>query len=188
MKFIIEKGRIGDHTNVRFPKGTVRCISHGDLHSRNILVTVAKSDNPRPCLIDPARRQPLHWASDPARLAADLWVSCIDEAEDVFWDSLTLWTKSVRQWRDNREADEALTSRNKAVWVALKWLRDNSLRAFEIHPELLRPRWQFDLAFALELLHLATYDSISMPKRVLALYAAADTLAELEKTIPWLPV
>lgn len=187
LRFVVEGGRINDHSAKVFPKGTARCLSHGDLHSRNILVARPKARNPRVFVIDPARRQSLHWATDPARLAADLWVSCLDgnDGKCVFWKNLALWRKSLVKWANNESVDSTLIRRNKLTWSALRWLRDKSQHAFTDLPPDLRQKWQFYLALVLEFLHLSIYDNVPPPKRVFCLLAAGDLLAKLERWIPW---
>jgi len=190
LKFIVEKGRVGSHSAQAFPVGTACCVSHGDLHSRNILITLPNTRSPGASLIDPARRQRLHWASDTARLATDLWISCVDSVggQSAFWDSLPLWRESVAKWAENQDASGSLIQRNESTWVALKWLRDQSRDAFGDLPSDLMPQWQFYLTMVLEFLHLSIYDNVPTPKRALSLLAAGDLLTILEGQIPWTPL
>lgn len=79
--------------------GTYECICHGDLHSRNILIT----ERNQPLLIDPARRKTRNWASDVARLCADVWVSAWDFGlESHLWDQLAIWRENIHDWVETR--------------------------------------------------------------------------------------
>jgi len=99
-----------------------------------------------------------------------------------------MWRDGVRNWTQGADASDSVIQRNEAAWAALKWIRDQAVRAFKEFPAEFISPWQFDLAFVLELLGLAIYDSVPMPKRVLCVLAADDLLSKLERDIPWVPL
>lgn len=182
--FVRLNGQINTHSPAVFPRETNICWSHGDLHSRNILINVnARS---RPKLIDTAKRCERHWASDPARLCADLWMSTWDRTPGShFWDKLNSWRQQVISWRAMENLDVDKASPNIRVWGALRWMREELGKLFDLsRPEC--SKWQFDLALALEFLSMSSYSTVTTPKRCLGVLAASDILTDLDKSIPWL--
>jgi hypothetical protein len=182
--FVRHNGQINSHSPTVYPLETYICLSHGDLHSRNILIDpVARS---RPKLIDTAKRGERHWASDPARLCADLWMTVWDRNPDsYFWEKLEAWREQIRRWRKGENINIDAMSPNRRVWDALSWMSHKLGTLFDLaKPEC--AKWQFDLALALEFLTMSAYCDVPMPKRCLAVLAATDILTELDSTIPWL--
>jgi hypothetical protein len=166
--------------------GTYECLCHGDLHSRNILIT----NRHQPLLIDPARRKIRHWASDIARLCADLWISAWDSGPQAYkWDHLKTWREDAFSWIVS--ADVTVPRRdgiNDGLAQSLTWLKENLIRVFADCEIGELPLWEFRLALAVEFLNLSGYDTVPAPKRCLALLVANDILESLnyEENIPWL--
>lgn len=156
---------------------TYTCMSHNDLHASNVLVTLSEAGTPRPRLTDTGDRKVTHWASDPARLCADLWVSVWDAGnESFFFDRLPAWHALLTQWIQR----EALLPQgpNVAAATALNWFNKNLPALFPTPFEEERSAWwQFRLALMLQFLAFSTYPDKPAPKRCLAL-AAADSLLE----------
>jgi hypothetical protein len=177
------RGQINTHPATAYPQETHICLSHGDLHSRNILIDIPSRSRPK--LIDTARRAERHWASDPARLAADLWMSAWDRDTDgYFWDRLPTWRAQIKSWRHRHSVKVEKKSSNRRVWDGLVWIRGNIGELFDLTKAEFA-YWQFDLALALEFLSMSSYLTVPMPKRCLGVLAASDILADLDATIPW---
>jgi hypothetical protein len=164
--------------------GSYECWCHGDLHSRNILITAGH----QPVLIDPARRIPTrHWASDVARLSSDLWISCWDQGPESFvWDKLELWVSQIKSWVENEPF--TIQESNLRTYLALQWLRTNLDKVFEGCFPAAVPVWQFELAVAVEFLNLSSYETVPAPKRCLALLIAKDMLQTLGPKIPFVGI
>lgn len=157
-------------------QGTHRCMSHGDLHLQNILMT-----GDEPTLIDAGRRGEKHWATDPARLCADLWIAAWDRGpESHFWKRLHGWNRAVQTWlqKGNLEVEED----NRVTADVLIWMRDHLKDLFPgpyQDPEYAER--EFRLALAVQFLKVTTWEDKSVPKRCLALMAADAILADLIK-------
>jgi hypothetical protein len=165
-----------DEESVR--RGVTYCLSHGDLHSRNVVVGKSRTAS----LIDPANVGVLHWAADIARLVVDLIVSAWDYGDKSHeWNSMTEWvelSKSVVRGEIDNYAGLA-GHPNERVHTAVKWLREN---LFEIHgvddPER-KPEWEFRLALAVEFMRAAyRHQDLTSPKRALGLISACEALRE----------
>ena len=182
--FIRLNGQIKTHPASVYPRGARICWSHGDLHTRNILIAVSARSRPR--LIDTANRAERHWASDPARLCADLWITNWDrKPKSYFWEQLNTWREQIRSWLNNGSIAVEESASNRRVFDALAWIRDNLPNLFDLSKVELA-RWQFNLALALEFLSMSAYPDVPMPKRCLGVLAANDILTELDNAIPWL--
>jgi hypothetical protein len=182
--FIRFNGQIGSHPATALPRVTHTCICHGDLHSRNILVKGAKS---RPSLIDTARRQERHWASDVARLSSDLWISNWDSVPgSYYWENLGTWRESVGRWLSGQAVDPIQAAPNKPTYDALVWIRNRLRKLFEELCGSDYKLWQFHLALAIEFLEMSSYPDVPMPKRCLGVLVANDILTSLENEISWL--
>jgi hypothetical protein len=182
--FVRLNGQINTHPAAVYPRGTNTCWSHGDLHARNILIGISARSRPR--LIDTANRAEKHWASDPARLCADLWITNWDrKPKSYFWDQLNTWREQIKLWMNNGDITLDDESPNRRVFDALAWIRDNLTNLFDLSKGELA-RWQFNLALALEFLSMSAYPDVPMPKRCLGVLAANDILTDLESAVPWL--
>lgn len=182
--FVRFRGQIGTHPSRAFPRITHQCWSHGDLHSRNILVGGSML---RPWLIDAGNRRECHWATDPARLCGDLWISSWDSLPDsYFWDNVIGWRQSIATWLNGRNVGRKKTAKNTRTYESLVWLRDNLSSLFSSLCQSEFAIWQFHLALAMELLTQSSYPDVPMPKRCLGVLAAYDVLVRLEREIPWM--
>jgi len=165
------------------PRGVHRCWSHGDLHSRNILVS--KGNAPRAWLIDAGNREPLHWAKDPARLAADLWITAWDREEAFYWGqdgepfsgNVARWKRTMLDWFDSRVPT---ATPEDPVLVALQCLLRILPDVFEVEYD----KWQLGLALVMDLLAHGSYDDIPAPKRCLAFAVADELIVRLERDFP----
>jgi len=165
------------------PRGVHRCWSHGDLHSRNILVS--KGNTPRAWLIDAGNRESLHWAKDPARLAADLWIIAWDREEAFYWGrdgepfsgNVARWKGTMLDWFDS---GAPTATPEDPVLAALQGL----LRILPDVFEAKYDKWQFGLALVMDLLAHGSYDDIPAPKRCLAFAVADELIVRLEKDFP----
>jgi len=151
--------------------GIFTCICHGDLHTNNILISPYNN----PHLIDPARRDRWHWATDVARLAVDILVNVWDSGPKAYeWSSVAGWRGAVIDWL--RGATPVGAGDNPLAWSALEWLRDSYQRYFTGMTTSTLPDWELRLAYATDFLALAGYHEIPPPKRAFALVAAHDLL------------
>lgn len=175
--------QIADHPASSMPQGSFVCMSHGDLHTRNILVT---QKHPRLWLIDTGLRRTCHWATDIARLCADLWVSAWDGGEaSHFWDKLPEWRQNVLTWSLAQPISLDASTSNASTLAALVWLREQVHYIFQglCLPDV--PQWEYKLALAMEFLSMSAYGTNPAPKRCLALLSAHDILKQIEHEIPW---
>jgi hypothetical protein len=155
--------------------GTRTCLSHGDLHSRNILVTRRS----RARLIDPANIDHLHWASDIARLCVDLLVSGIDHGKESHkWDQMPNWCEFIKTFLGSRDfVESGPDETDSSLKTALSWIRYNIYAIHRLEADEDRLEGEVLLAFAIEFLR-ASYrkQELPTPKRVLGLLAACHAL------------
>jgi len=159
---------------------TRRCLSHADLHLRNIMV----DSNGAPWLIDAVNARELHWAADIARLTADVIISAWDADErEHEWGSFDDWRGLVRAV----VSDELSTivvppdDENYGPLRALKWLVANIGR---IHAAAGVAAWEFHLALAAEFLRASYRDADTpSPKRALGVVAGVDIVRVLTDSI-----
>jgi hypothetical protein len=163
--------QLPDVAGERIQPSTFRCLSHGDLHARNILV----DSRDVPLLIDASEIGHLPWPADLARLLVDLFLSGWSfGVESHDWAALNDWhTSFVRLMK---EQDFVVGDANKVVAHVVKTLR---AAVFQIHSDIdSRRAWEFWLAVALELIRSTYRIDLPAPKRVLALLAADTMLRE----------
>ena len=170
--------RVDDLNEESIRPGFTYCLSHGDLHGRNILV----GTNPTASLIDPANIGELHWAADVARLMVDLVSSAWDHGDHSHeWDHLPEWFKIsqslVRNYFEDYQGEKGAP--NERVHAAIRWLRDNLFEIHKLEDQALKPEWEFRLALAIEFMRAAyRQQDLTSPKRVLGLISACDALRE----------
>jgi hypothetical protein len=154
------------------------CTSHGDLHSRNILVGLP---HVKPHLIDFADRGERLWASDIAQLCASLLIQGWDHGVYSWeFERLRNWRQVLENWLFSTAITPLTEGTNASVWYALVWLRDNvkSIWREIINYEV--PLSEFHLALTMKLIELAIMIEIPAPKRAFALLAAHDILVSLK--------
>lgn len=184
VKRFLEEETVGHVAFGKFKDSALECWNHGDFHSRNALVDPERGEA---IVIDPADIGWAHWGTDIARLCVDLIVGAWDSGhESFFWDRVHSWRKLLQslivygsESRTSLESDKA----NFGIGIALNWLRQNLTKLTE-HDEQSLSEWEFRLLLSIELIRFATFHSIPMPKRVVALAAAVDAL---EGTVAVLP-
>jgi DNA-binding NarL/FixJ family response regulator len=157
---------------------TRRCLSHGDLHLRNVLVDPGGT----PRLIDSVNARELHWASDLARFAADVIISCWDRDDlEHDWRAFKSWRSVVMALVRNEIFAIRLPAgdRNEAPLRALKWLASNVM---VIH-EHVGAEWEFHAALAVEFLRASYRADAPSPKRVFGLVAAVAVFRYLNESV-----
>lgn len=179
--FIVQK-RIGNRIPDSIPPGTIVCDSHGDLHSRNILVSL---DSRQPHLVDFSERGEKHWSSDFAQLCSDLFIRVWDHGvEGHEWSRLAQWRLVLQQWLLFTGTGSEVNEENRAIWDCLVWVRQNYETLWRTIRGDTVSSWQFQLALVVEFIRLVAQPDVYSPKRAFALVAVHDILGELEKTIP----
>jgi CheY-like chemotaxis protein len=153
--------------------GAAFCWSHGDLHTRNILIT------PRgPRLIDPGSIKFLPWAADIARLAVDLFVARWDSqsnGQDHEWDLTREWYTATHAFMSGDALSEPETSPNRNLAVALSWIRHHVFSICGV--DAASAEWEFRLSLGVEFMRASyRWQDLPTPKRVLGLLAASDAL------------
>lgn len=104
LRRFLKEQRVGDLGASEISETCQKCFVHGDLHTRNILIS--QPDPPVPVIIDWSDCGPGHWASDVARFLVDLLVCVYDGGVNSFlWEKLHLW----------RELAECMTKRQQLV-------------------------------------------------------------------------
>jgi CheY-like chemotaxis protein len=179
--FIVSK-RLGHIDEETVSAGTTWCLSHGDLHGRNVLVT-----NKGPRLIDPANIDELPWPADLARLAADLFISGWDRGDASHeWSSMGEWLRAARAFHGNDTATLlSLSASNIATAAALVWLRENLSSISGEFGTPARTEWEFLLALGIEYLRCAyRHQELGTPKKVLGLFCACDAMRQAEMRYP----
>jgi len=153
-------------------KGTHRCLSHGDLHGRNVLV----DQRDMPVLVDPGSIEMLHWAMDLSRLIVDLLLSAWDDGPASFeWSAMEDWHAIAERVIVGDLPTNPTTSKNQRVLRALRWLRG---KVWSVHPQLdaETTKWELQLAMSVELLRSSYRTDLTAPKRVLGLAAGCTGL------------
>lgn len=175
LRFIGEAKRIVNLDEDEFPRGVSVCRSHGDLHSRNVLVVGGKGGGVR--LVDPASIRQAHWASDISRLAVDLVVSVLDNgAIGHEWNSMAEWFEISRDLILGTGSDLGSVPTNRvAVVAALSWMR-RSAREIFAGVKIGAFEAELRLALAAEFLRASYRLGGSTPKRVLGLIAGCEAL------------
>jgi len=184
VKRFLEEEVVGQVSFGRFRDFALECWNHGDFHSRNALVDPERGEA---IVIDPADIGWAHWGADIARLCVDLMVSAWDgDQESFFWDRIHHWRSLFRslieygpESRARLESDKA----NAGVGIALNWLRQNLTKLTE-NDERILPEWEFRLLLSIEFIRFATFQSVPMPKRVVALAAAVDAIQGAIDVLP----
>lgn len=185
--FIVD-GRLPRTSPRELPRRTHSTYAHGDLHGGNVLVYGGR--HPSPTLIDPSDFGQAHWASDPATLAVDLVMRCIDceRAESMFFTGFAIWRTLVERIGDLR-ADLAAVSTapaNTATLAALSWLTTNLRRVcapLATDDDDRGTRWEWNIALAAQLLRTTYHTDLPPPKRALAVVAAHDQLKAAERLL-----
>lgn len=160
---------------------TVFYPAHGDLHSRNILVS-DHSGNIIVKLIDFAHFGKLPRGADLARLTVDLFISCAySGTRGHCWQFLPVWMLFCQSFLSFDAVEfQTLTStlpcaaddhRTRNVFALLHWMM---IHRDEIVPGM--PHWEFSLALAIEFLRHTYFDNIPAPKRAFALLAGSLAL------------
>lgn len=171
--------RVVDLVADDFPAGVSSCLSHGDLHGRNILVK--KVPSPRAVLIDPANIENFHWSSDLARLTADLALSVVDAGDASHeWECMPVWQEILGTLIRGEEIQTAHNAEeNAGVFSALNWISANWSQIYRATDPRRTPRWEFVLGLAAELLRSSyRVADLPTPKRVLALTAGCEAIRQ----------
>ncbi len=161
---------------------TLVCMSHGDLHSGNILVGLRYI---QPHMIDFSERGEKHWASDCAQLASSLLIRGWDYGINSWeFEHLSDWHQVFNNWLSASDISSSIEDRNLGIWHSLSWLRNNIQEIWGNILTYAVPISEFHLALVTEFLQLAGQIERPAPKRALALLAVHDIISKLELSPP----
>ena len=162
------------------------CQCHGDLHSRNILVSTVSP--PTPIIIDWSDYEASHWAVDYARLLVDLLLSAYDAGPVSYeWSHIARWRELARGVVAGNVLPDDGHDSNRLVRTAVNWMITNigaACPAVESVQDLNARRWEWQLALAVEFMRGGYSLGLTTPKRVFALLASADTITAAEQSLP----
>jgi len=165
------------------PQKCCVCLSHGDLHCRNILAAV--DGTLLPIIIDWSEHNPHHWALDYSRLIVDLLVSAYDSQSHLYaWEQMPRWLKLAQGILSLNELTEESVE-NQGVVTAVNWLLNNvdTVHSAAIaSAERKQWLWEFQLALAIEFMRSSYRPDTPAPKRALGLRAACLGLTVAEST------
>lgn len=192
LKQFLKLKRIKDISPEEAIEHCYRCQNHGDLHSRNILVTTGGS--PKALIIDTAEFNTYHWATDYVRLLVDLTVTVYDYGVPSYqWENIAHWSKLAYAIisRDTLSVDVGDMHRTNAsssisnvpALEAIQWLIDNIsviCPAVAVKEDFIKRRWELDLALAVEFMRAAYRVDLTAPKRVFSLLSAYTALSRSE--------
>jgi hypothetical protein len=177
----VRNAQVGDLPLKDIPAQLELVEAHGDLHSRNILVSDV---HPRPMIIDLAEFGSHHWAADVARLSVDLVLRCVDPQEEGFrWENFDVWRQLVSALGDLVPLPAGPDPHNDGVFAALDWMIEHHQQIL-LHAGDPGHRWEWNVALAEQLLRGCYSTSLSDPKRALALVAAYDQLLAAREIAP----
>lgn len=176
----LEQGAISGLNPIDLEGVTHFCPSHGDLHSRNVLVSRDDFGNIQSYLINFAHHAPLPRGADLARLVVDLFITVLNAGPRAHqWRLVPDWLAWCYQFLlGDEHALNTLIKSPDPTWdqstinglQLLSWIRG---RREEIVPGM--PAWELSLAMAIEFLRYSYLDTLPTPKRLLGL--AAGSLA-----------
>lgn len=193
--FLSDAMRIGElnEEDIAVGRGARLVLSHGDLHSRNLLV----DQDGRGWIIDGGDiGASLPWPADLARISIDLLLSGLDRGSRSYkWSRIPEWISVVEQflegglgeWKEESSKDTpdraSDSPDNRAVVCALHWLRKQPLMELGVGSADM-PEWQLVLAYSVEFLRsLYRLPDLTPPKRVLAGLGACLSLQKVEEMI-----
>ncbi len=167
------------------PRSCVLCQCHGDLHTRNVLVTTVGA--PAPIIIDWSDLDMHHWAIDYARLMVDLLLSVYDYGIHSYeWSHLHDWSGLALQVINNTKLSMSSSNGNHSVVDAINWLiknLSNICPAVENIENYSKRKWELQLALAVEFMRGAYRLDLTAPKRVFGLISSYNALIESEKSL-----
>lgn len=167
------------------PVDVVQCRCHGDLHAGNIMVHLPHG---QPFLIDLSGVY-CHWASDMARLAVDLLLTCYDgPVASHQWDGVEKWRELLiaASKQDRSRLMLESTEKNTVVVSAVCWLLAEIAEACPAVKSSLpqhKSDWEFQAAIGMELLYSVARTDVSPPKRVASVLAAMEVIDLLEQAL-----
>lgn len=165
-------------------KGAWQLHTHGDMHSRNLLVDI----NGIPYLIDIANIGYYHWASDYTRFMVDIFITGIDNtSEQHEWNKLNDWIKIIINYFNDQNLPLDEKDKNYKLFSCLNWLQNNYKDIFVAIQNIENLSWEFTFCIAIEFLRSVYRHDISTPKRVTSIICACyflrKTIDEYEKYI-----
>jgi hypothetical protein len=193
LRAFVLQGRLGAGPELsahspRPSQPTFRVHGHGNLLVNNVIVSY-DSRHPQPTVIDTRRFGPGHWAADPARLAVDLLMRCVDHGtQSAFFTGVPVWRTLARRMGLLEPLEDAVSEEAGTVAAlrAISWLTHN-LRGYcpAVAGELdfATHRWEWHAALAGELLRGAADPTLPVPKRALGVVAAFDQLIAAESAL-----
>jgi Phosphotransferase enzyme family len=174
------------------PDECYMCLCHGDLHSRNVLVTAEPT--PVAIIIDTSEFGIYHWAVDYVRLLVDLVLASYDQGvRSHLWNHIAHWREVAQSivrlnilspdLRDGGTQDGTTATTNLSVVTAIQWMTANVANvcpAIENEQDLKIRMWELQLALAVEFMRGSYRLDLTVPKRVFSLLAAYDALLAAE--------
>lgn len=184
--------QIGIINERQTPKKCYMCQCHGDLHSRNILVTKGKPHVA--VIIDTSEFNIHHWAIDYAKLLVDLLLCVYDRGVRSYeWCHMEHWMELssaiIRLQNlpsDNRTGGslkETGANDNFLARAAINWMINNLSKvcpAVQTSEKLKERLWELQLAIGIELMLGSFRLDLTPPKRVFSLKAAREAVSATE--------
>jgi CheY-like chemotaxis protein len=170
-EFLATTKRVGKIEETDFPEEVTTCWTHGDLHSRNVLIDHVG----QPFLVDRANVGTRHWASDVARLAVDLILSGWDDAHECYeWDRMESWCEVIEHFLNATSLPgPAKGSPNAQLYASLTHLRESVSQLRTRDAQHFREDWEFELALATEFMRSSyRLQELPPPKQALSLIGA----------------
>jgi len=177
--------QVGKRSPGSTPRKSFLCKCHGDLHTRNIVVTTGGPAVPT--IVDWPEFDTYHWATDYARLLADLLLAAYDTGVRSYeWGHLAEWRDIASKAVGLEELPVTDICHDKSTIRAANWMIKNlSLvcPAVQEHSALASRLWEFQLAISVELMRGAYRVDLTGPKRVFGLAGAYDAMKAAEASL-----
>jgi len=181
--------QVGPISERQMPKNCSMYKCHGDLHSRNILVTRGKPH--LAIIIDTSEFGIHHWVTDYSKLLIDLILSAYDRGVRSYeWSHMQHWMelsspilRFQKLPQDNRigiPGKESGVDDNALVRTAINWMINNLAKLCSVvsTPEKLREKlWEIQLAMGIDFMRGSYRTDLTSPKRVFSLMAAVEAFS-----------
>ena len=128
-----------------------------------------------------------HWATDYARLLADLLLSTYDRGVSSYeWGRIEEWRKLATLIVQGQRLPAGASENNATVVNVVNWMLDNLQEvcpALGKKEDIAEKFWEFQLAMGVEFMRGSYRPDLTAPKRALGLVAAYDAILEAERTL-----
>jgi hypothetical protein len=151
-------------------------LSHGDLHSKNILV----QSGFHPVIIDTGSLSYQFWSVDICRLIVHLFIEGLDYGQYEFFDleRINRYIENLNKLIEGKELD--FDGLNDNIYAAINWLSSNLTNIYKKEFEL----FEFQLGLMKEFLQVSyRFDTIPPNKRAFALIAAHKCMITANENI-----